>query len=218
MNDVSRRNFNRGVAWSVPVIAVAATAPAFAASQQSTNNSINGWVQVTDEKRDRNREGRIRFNSNVNGTIDGLPYGLYLLNTQPNDIFGPARIEIDVLGNITGNIFGDPGDGWPVPIRVGTIVRNDDGVNRTYTRYRFAYNGTYTRRSDGRVWLSNFDVTTSWYDLPSQGGITYWMRRFVTINGEERKFERRNGDLGFIEYDGQISARRAARTGIVGAV
>lgn len=216
--NVDRRTITRTVAWSVPVVTMAAAAPVFATSQPSKNNSINGWVQVTDEKRDRNREGRIRFNSDVNGTIDGLPYGLYLLDTNINDSFGPARIEIDILGNVPGNIFGDPGDGWPVPTRLGTRVRNDDGVNRTYTRYSFPYSGTYTRRSDDRVWLADFDVTTSWYDLPNQGGITYWFRRFVTINGVERAFERRNGDLGFIEYDGQISARRAARTGIVGAV
>ena len=210
--DVTRRTLVRHAAWSAPVVAMAAAAPAFAASQQSTNNSINGWVQVTDEKRNNNREGRIRFNSDVSGTIDGLPYGLYLLNTMPNDVFGPARIEIDVLGNIAGNIFGAPGEGWPAATRIGTKVRNDDGTNRTYTRFSFPYGGLYTRRSDGRVWLGDFDVISSWYNLPNTGGITYWFRRFVTINGVERQFERRNGDLGFIEYDGSVSARSAAPT------
>lgn len=215
--DVTRRTFTRTVPWSVPVVAVAAKAPAFAASNPSENNSINGWVQVTDEKRNNNRQGRIRFNSDVAGSINGLPYGLYLLDTNVNDMFGPARIEIDVLGNIPGNIFGSAGAGWPAPTRVGAVQRNDPDGSRTYTRFSFPYGGTYTRRNDGRVWLLDFDVTTSWYDLPARGGITYWFRRFVTINGVERTFERRNGDLGFIEYSGQMSARRALSP-IVGAV
>lgn len=36
MTEINRRNIVRGAAWSIPVIAVAATAPAFAASQPIT--------------------------------------------------------------------------------------------------------------------------------------------------------------------------------------
>lgn len=228
MNDTlrpTRRNLVRGAAWSVPVIAVAAQAPAFAVSP-TLNNAINGWVTVSNPN-DGSSRANWSLNGNRNqGSYQGTPYGLYVLGTNAADVISAAAIELDIAGN--NNISWDPsGTSWDSVTRVGTIVRNEDGDGGLtapvrFTRYRFQYTGGYTSITSGgveRKWLDDFIVTSGNYDPPSyngsgdsnKGGLTIWMRRFVTVNGQQRFFERRQGDMGFLDYFGGGAGSAASR-------
>lgn len=221
MNELNRSTFIRGAAWSVPVVAMAAAAPAFAASP-SVNNSLFGWVSVDSNGDDWNLNG----NRNQ-GTYQGAPYGLYVLGTNAADTISNAFIELDIAGN--NNLsWPSAGTGWTGGSRQGTITRNEDGVGGltrpvTFTRYRFNYSGPFTSITSGgveRKWLNDFVVNSSDYNSPdyngntadNRGGETIWMRRFVTVNNQQRFFERRQGDMGFVDYYGgpAIAARSAA--------
>lgn len=220
MSDLTRRSVVRGAAWSVPVISVAATAPAFAVSP-TLNNSLFGWVSV-----DSNND-RWNLNGNRNqGTYQGAPYGLYVLGANAADVLTNAAIELDIAGD--NNITWNPtGTHWDTVARVGTIVRNEDGNNGLtapvrFTRYRFTYTGEFTSITSGgveRKWLTDFIVTSSTYTPPTysgnsdtkRGGETIWMRRFVTVNGIQRFFERRQGDMGFLDYYGGGPGAAASR-------
>lgn len=225
MTEINRRTIVRNVAWSVPVVSAVATVPAFAASP-SRNTSINGWVSVSSDN-------RWTLNGNRNqGFYQGTPYGLYVLGTNNSDVLSNAAIELDIAGN--NNISWNPsGSTWDNVVRVGTVVRNEDGSNGLtspvmFTRYRFSYSGGFTSITSGgveRKWLDDFIVTSGSYNPPAyngnttsnRGGETIWMRRFVTINGAQRFFERRQGDMGFLDYNGQAAFRSAAGsvTGVV---
>ena len=228
MNDMNRRTVLRTGAWSVPVIAAVATAPAFAASP-TLNNSIFGWVTVDSNGNDWNLNG----NRNQ-GSYQGNPYGLYVLGTNAVDVLSNAAIELDIAGN--NNIsWPSAGAGWSAGIRKGTIVRNEDGANGLtapvrFTRYRFEYTGPFTSITSGgveRKWLNDFVVNSGDYTSPAyngnndsnRGGETIWMRRFVTVNGAQRFFERRQGDMGFLDYygggPGGVASRMAAGSRMV---
>lgn len=203
----SRRAVTLAAGWAAPTIVMAAKAPAFAASP-SLNNALQGYVSVGT---DYNKQGRVQATfdgDRSQGTVNGIPYGLYVdIEDGGTATYSDAFIEIDMLGNFAAgtdnsqlSYSGMPAS-WSSVSRTGTVTRNDDGTNRTYTRFRFSYSGTFTREGD-RTWLQDFYARTNYHNEPNAGGTTYWFRRFVKVNGQQRFFERRNGDLGFIDYYG----------------
>jgi hypothetical protein len=212
----TRRTLLRTAAWTTPVIGIAATAPAFAASLRK-DPGINGWVNVqygTDNGFDA------RFDSDPDGqdpsTPDGAPFGLYVYDATT---YTDARITLWFRGavrdgftengtstNVANN--GGHGNGWGNPTNVGTQVK-PDGL--TYTGYRFLYTGTYTLGLDSRVYLQDFDVTAR---NVNSGDATFWVERSIKVDGVVQAFQRRNGERGPVG-DGFPSARRAATAGVL---
>lgn len=197
--DITRRAIAKA-AWTAPVIAVATQAPAYVASPSTNNSSINGYMEVNTQKRDGN--ARISFDSSVSGSVNGIPYGLFLLSTSAADVITNMYVEFDILGANIPDIFGQASDtNWLNGQRLGNIVQKD---GLTYTRYRLEYTGGLTDQSNpARRELDDLVITTDWYNPPVGTNVTYWVRRFVTINGQQRFFQRRNGDNGFIDYAGE---------------
>lgn len=214
MSDLTRRSVVRGAAWSVPVIAVAATAPAFAASLRK-DPGINGWVLISTTDRDRNSYD-LRFDSDVAGTgPDGAPYGLYIYDPNRtgnvlNDVYTNAsitlwiRTDTDLTPANNGWSRAGSGAGWQAPTDAGLQTKPD---NFQYRGYRFAYTGSYTLvAAEERVYLQDFVATSN--NIQGQDA-TYWIERRITVNGAERTFQRRNGDRGPIGNGFPGSQRRA---------
>lgn len=209
--DISRRKLVHGIAWSVPVVSIAAAAPAFAASQRN-DPGINGWVQVSTT--DRETQGtdtyRLRFNSNVNGAgPDGQPFGLFTKNPT---VEGQPPVVVDSISNAAitlwirtdddttpSNGWSNPGPGWSNAVPGALSNALGLGDTQQYRAYRFNYTGPFTLVNDGtsqnpiyRVYLNDFDTTA----VINSSDATYWVERTITINGQVLSFRRRNGDDG----------------------
>lgn len=210
----TRRTVVRGVAWTAPVIAVSAVAPAFAASLRK-DPGINGWVQVsygTDLGFDA------QFDSTPSGVgPDGAPFGLYLydVNTGPGgsilDTVTNAAMTIWLRAEVRDGWSNNSGHGsrWGAMQNVGTSTLPDGLV---YRGYRSTYNGSvpgsgFTLGADGRLYLQDFNRTAR--DVRSSDA-TFWVERTVTVNGEVQSFRRRNGERGPLGEGFPAAGRRAA--------
>lgn len=237
MSEISRRQLNRGLVWSVPVVAMAATAPAFAASQRN-DPGINGWVQIsTTERETRGQDTyRLRINSNVPGPgPDGAPYGLYTRNptvssTTPRSIIDTIDMAALTIwlrtdqDNTPSNGWSNPGVGWGNATLGTTSSALGLGDTQSYRAYRFDYNGPFTLVNDGtianpsyRAVLNNFDAAT----YVNGADATYWVERTIRINGEVLSFRRRNGDDGALGDGfpgGGLNMRVAPKTDLVDSV
>lgn len=205
---VSRRTLVQGAAWSVPVVAVAAQAPAAAATLRM-DPGINGWVGVTQGGSGCSRS--LRFDSTLPGTgPDGAPYGLYIYDTEPGDEIDGASMTLWVeqaQSNITWATGNGHSNCWSGPTNVGTMVK-PDGL--TYEGYRWNYvcpinpENETCNDPDGvcRLYLQDFHVLASrietrggppWYSCRTPN---YWVERRIVINGVPLSFQRRNGRDG----------------------
>lgn len=204
----SRRTLVRGAAWSVPVVAVATAAPAMAATLRM-DPGINGWVLNTASPSGCNHS--LTVDSNRPGTgPDGAPFGLYIYDTNDDDVITNATMTYWIEGTHTGvtwSTLTGHSPCWSYQGSVGTEVK-PDGI--TYTGYRWNYTCAIdptdrTLGSDGveRVFLGHFRVRSSNFSTPGRCGTapTYWTQRAITIttveNGTEIfTFQRRNGRRG----------------------
>lgn len=215
MEDTTRRTFVRGVAWGVPVIAVASTAPAFAASLRK-DPGINGWVLISTTDRDSNSYD-LTFDSTVNGNgPDGAPYGLYIYDPNRvgntlNDTYTNAsmtlwiRTDRDTTPANGGWSRNGSGAGWQAPTDAG-LATKPDGFQ--YRGYRFGYTGGFTLvAAEERVYLQDFKAYSN--NINSSDA-TYWIERQITVNGTPQTFQRRNGDRGPLGGGFPSSQRRAA--------
>lgn len=215
MSNFTRRSLVRSAAWSVPVISVAAAAPAFAASLRK-DPGINGWVLISTTDRDQDSYD-LRFDSDEPGTgPDGAPFGLYVYDPNRtgsviNDVYTNAsitlwiRTDLDRTPANNGWNRAGSGAGWQAPVDAG-VQTKPDGLE--YRGYRFAYNGSYTLVSaEERVYLEDFVATSN--NIASRDA-TYWIERQITVNGTAQTFQRRNGDRGPLGSGFPSSLRRAA--------
>ncbi len=135
---------------------------------------------------------------------DGAPFGLYVYDSETTDIITNARLVYWIIGspeNLTWTSLPGHSNCWSSPF-TGTLAQKSDGLY--YTPYTFTYTCPIDPTqavidSDGvkRLYLGDFHVRASFRQLGSLcDNVTYWTQRFITINGEEFTFERRNGVLG----------------------
>lgn len=198
---ISRRTLAKGAAWSLPAIALATAAPAYAASLRK-DPGINGWVLNSAEPRMGNCRWRLTVNSDPSpapSTPDGAPFGLYLYDIEPGDIITDAKITYWIIGDQEATWTNQSGHGsnWSGPVR-GTPQTKADGI--LYTPYVWTYTQSPippTVSPDGRVWLQHFHVRASFTQPNNRcNNVTYWTQRHITVNDEVLTFERRNGTLG----------------------
>lgn len=204
---VSRRTLTRGAAWAAPVMVVAGAAPAYAASLRK-DPGINGWVMNTPTDLTGSCRWSLRVDSTpspAGATPDGAPFGLYVYDTMPTDVLTQARITYWIIGNQTATWVANAQHSscWSSPVRGTPSVKSD---GQTYTPYTFTYTcainaAATTTGPDGvaRLFLGGFD-TTATFTQPAAlcSDVTYWTQRFITINGVQYTFERRNGTRGAI--------------------
>lgn len=204
---VSRRTLTRGAAWAAPVMVVAAAAPAYAASLRK-DPGINGWVLNTPTDLTGSCRWSLRVDSTpspAGATPDGAPFGLYVYDTLPSDVLTQARITYWIIGNQTATWAANAQHSscWSNPVRGTPSVKSD---GQTYTPYTFTYAcainaAATTTGPDGvaRLFLGGFDTTATFTQPASLcNDVTYWTQRFITINGVQYTFERRNGTRGAI--------------------
>lgn len=215
MNTPSRRTVLTTAAWTVPAITLASAAPAFATSTDPRKDpGINGWVLVNygtaygfDATFDSDPAG------NDPATPDGAPFGLYIYDTLPGDLFSATSITLWFRGKVgswsngprnSNSNGGGHGRGWSSPVSVGTQTK-PDGLQ--YHGYRFDYTGSYVL-SGGLMWLQDMEVTAK---RVGSDDATFWVERNIAINGEMNAFQRRNGERGSMG-DGFPSASSRARS------
>lgn len=169
-------------------------------------------------------------------TPDGAPFGLYLYDTQPGDLFSAASITLWFRAKVDSWTYGSRstvpnagghGDGWNrrnwlgrvAPTYVGTETKPDGVV---YHGYQFEYEGTFSNlgATDGLVWLQDFEATAT--RVPHDDA-TFWVERRIAINGEVHAFQRRNGErgsmgVGFPASRARMSASSADSTSTSNAV
>lgn len=195
---VGRRTIAKGMAWSVPAIAVAAPAPAAAASLQIVPG-INGWNQHY-YTGDRSCNHQIRVDSlpsEGGSTPDGAPWGLYIYDViSGTTTITNARITYWIRGNT--NVSWATQDGhsscWGSPVQ-GTSQTKDDG--QTYTPYTWTYGCPINSGSvspDGRLYLQRFHMRAR-FSLADRicNEVCFWAQRHVTVDGAVQTFERKRG-------------------------
>lgn len=199
---ISRRTLTAGVAWSVPTIAVAGAAPAIASSLRK-DPGINGWVNNSP----RSRGGcswTLEVDSTASGTgPDGAPFGLYVYDVEDDMAIENPKLVYWIIGDqsATWTTLAGHSSCWNGPTR-GTPQTKAD--NLVYTPYTWEYTcdidpSTRQLDDDGveRLYLGDFHVRASFTQPRDRcNNVTYWTQRFITIDGEEKTFERRNGSLG----------------------
>ena len=179
---------------------MASAAPAFATSIPTRKDpGINGWVQVNYGTGNR---FSATFDSDPAGvdpsTPDGAPFGLYIYDTLPEDLFSAGSITLWFRGAVSSWTYGPRsnatnggghGRGWSAPISVGT-QRKPDGLD--YRGYRFDYTGPFVL-SGGLNWLKDFEATAN---RVNSSDATFWVERRIAINGQMNTLQRRNGARG----------------------
>ncbi len=214
---VSRRTLAAGAAWAVPVVTVAAAAPAQAASLVK-NPGVNGWVQNTTTN-ERNCGHTLEVDSTVSGFgPDGAPFGLYIYDVEPANTFSAAKLTYWIIGaqasGATWSTMSGHSSCWVGPVK-GAPSTQPDGL--TYTPYTWTYNTTTcpilasdykVDPKDGvkRLYLGHFHVKAT-FTQPAGvlcQDVTYWTQRFITIDPDGagpqlpsvKCFQRRNGTRG----------------------
>lgn len=207
---LTRRSLVKGAAWAVPVVAVAAAAPA-AAVTIVKDPGINGWVTTNTEGGwFNNCRKTVTVNSQSSGTgPDGAPFGLYIydVNVSPNpDVITNAEMIYWIPSNLTGtpswSTLSGHSNCWSGPTDLGNHVK-PDGI--TYRGYKWTYTCSIdpndaVEGSDGesRLFLGNFHVQGSYRLSGNCWTYNYWAERRVTINGDVNCFQRRAGSSASI--------------------
>ena len=226
----SRRAVATGLAWSVPAVAMVSAAPSFAASLRK-DPGINGWVQVTRRGTSTNCTSNYSLDvtsapSGGGVTPDGAPWGLYLYDVSKDASYSGAKLVYWVRGDhvaqntITWQAATGHSTKWSGPVTGAPQTKADGAV---YTPYTWTYTGTIDPKnvkSDGRLYLETFHVTTnSFSQLEGRRCVPldYWAYREIVVdpdgpNGprspQTLHFERRAGMSGPYVAGGQ--ARMAA--------
>lgn len=208
---INRRNVAKGMAWSVPALAVSVPAPAAAASLRK-DPGINGWVLNSPRSRGLCSYDLTVSSRETQSTPDGAPFGLYIYDVEDPNTFSDARMVYWIIGNQNATVSALNGHSncWQYAGR-GAPQAKADGL--TYTPYTFNYTCPITSTdrvldSDGveRLYLEHFRVQFSFTQPWDHcNDVTYWTQRFITIDRdgptgpeapEVHTFERRNGTRG----------------------
>lgn len=220
---IARRTLAKGAAWAVPAVAMAAAAPAQAASLVKYPG-INGWVNnitrsgsVTGTTCDYTLE--VDSTPGGTNTPDGAPFGLYIYDVESPNTFSDAKLTYWIIGaqatGATWATLSGHSPCWGTPVK-GTASTQPDGL--IYTPYTWTYDTTtcpilssqyVTDPADGvkRLYLGDFHVRATFTQPAGRfcNNVTFWTQRFITIDrdgaGSEpasvKCFQRRNGTLGF---------------------
>lgn len=228
-----RRAVATGLAWSVPAVAMVSAAPSFAVSLRK-DPGINGWVQVA-------RSGSVGCASDYSievtsapagggRTPDGAPWGLYLYDVSPQGVYTNAKLVYWVRGDhvkqnrITWQTATGHSSKWSGPV-TGAAQKKADGF--VYTPYTWTYTGTINPanvKSDGRLYLETFHVTSSSFSQIEGGRcvpLDYWAYREIVVDPDGSgpqpsttlHFERRAGMSGAYVSGGQARMAATSATG-----
>lgn len=173
---VSRRTIIQGAAWTIPVIAVAAAAPSFAATGTPRTYGIEssfgiGWYATT---QGQTQNGALQYDSDSPGKYHRIT------GTQPGDVITDVYIEVLIS------------TGWPAP-SFSTLP----GSNPLWTSLVSTNTTTVVNGVTYRVYRSNFvgpivatapstsiPVDFYWRSAsPFYAGQSAITRRFATVNG-----------------------------------
>ena len=225
---LSRRAVTRGALWAAPTLVVTSAAPAMAASLRK-DPGINGWVRASWGSElvgwwpNRYRRYTLTVNSTVSGvqTPDGAPFGLYLYDTDPADVYTDATFTYwinDTQASIQWTAQSGHSSLWSGPVS-GPSETKPDG--HSYTPYTWTYNGTIDPSNpdgNGRVWLGHFNVQAviRQQNSNSSADLTFWAERSITQvrDGVENEltFQRRAGKRGTYTAPGISSAGTASKS------
>ena len=168
----TRRSVLGTAAWTAPVIAFAAAAPAFAAS---TKRGLNGWVEV--------QWGDSRITLDGRGTYPNR--GLWVSGTKVGDTITNVSIvfyfaDTDLVTWETRT--GDSG-AWTVPVNVGLSTISGTTVRGYSTSYTLPITATapITQLNNNLVFRTTSNAVA---------GSSVWARRSVTVNGNVISFLR----------------------------
>lgn len=206
---ISRRTLAAGAAWAAPAVAMAAAAPAFAASLIKYPG-INGWVMNTT----RRTPTRCRYTLEVDSTLsgngsDGAPYGLYLYDMVPGTTVSGAQLVYWIIGNQSATWVNLTGHSpcWGTPVR-GTPVTKSDGL--LYTPYTWTYICPIIVPDNPpqRLFLGDFHVRAAFTQPEGRCyNVTFWTQRIISIDtpndglpAQRYCYERRNGTEGAVPY------------------
>lgn len=194
---VSRRTVVKGAAWAAPVVAMASAAPAFAASYDPPNYSINGWVNVGwDPSRcsgwpQRPRTTTVSFSSDRTNTGGQYQYGLYVLDAEGKSITNSSvTYWIEATDTLAAtSVWVKSSQGWSKDSGNPLSWTYDE---KTYWGYRFNYSGPITKIGN-RWYLNDIDASVTFgfrTDAPCPTRINQWIQRDVTVDGEHLMFSR----------------------------
>lgn len=228
---VRRRTIAKGMAWSVPAIAVAAPARAAAASIRK-DPGINGWMQASYP-----RNGcTYTWDTTSNGTgstPDGVPWGLFVYDVEDDNVITNATLTFWFIGtqsSISWSTRTGHNNCWSTPVPVGTEVKPD---GYSYSGYRSTWSATgacannldpanRVTGADGleRLFLGHFAMRavitqTGDYCGSNRHNLTWWGQRSITIDPDGpgslppvvHTFQRRAGTMG--AYTGALSQQRS---------
>ncbi len=182
-NPLSRRTLALGAAWTVPAIALAAAAPAVAASTPHPPG-LNGWVTIEKDCRPLSLDIDGRGTFTGGGTSD-RGFWVFTTNstTPPTGAYLVFYIPTSSLtwtwAAAAGNV------GWSVPVMTtdNTIAPPIAG----YTRYVTYYTWTWTYNSTHQAWVADghLHVTATASSSPRQcPSISLYTYRSVTYDGQ----------------------------------
>lgn len=193
-NDPSRRTLVKGAAWSVPVVAVGAAAPAMAASPV---RGIDGWVEM--------QHSRPWWGCDTSLTMDGTGSypnrGLWVTDTRTWDTITDAFIDFSVsasIGQLTWSKVGSGTTCWSTPV----WDRTDSISGESVHVYRTAYTCSITAATP-RTLLDNrnFHYRANFYSCATY---RIWAYRHVIVNNEVLAFRR-----GPIQFPNSSSNQQA---------
>lgn len=175
---LSRRTLVRTAAWAVPAIAVAAPAPAMAASNDVPPNGLDGWVLFS-------------VGSGGGGTsvvdVTGIGSGLGLWVTETTALQTISQISVVFLINRAGLTWsaasGNAGT-WSAPAADGSESINPGSGVQTFHRYRMNYVGPPSLpflASNGQTNINNALHFVTPDNVPNNTTIYIYARRYVTI-------------------------------------
>jgi len=232
---VGRRTIAKGMAWSVPAIAVAAPARAAAASIRK-DPGINGWMQASYPRSDCTYTWDTTSNG-TGSTPDGVPWGLFVYDVENDNVITNATLTFWFIGNqssISWTTRTGHNNCWSTPVSVGTEVKPD---GYSYSGYRSTWSAAgacannlnpanRVLGSDGieRLFLGHFAMRavitqTGDYCGFNRHNLTWWGQRSITIDPDGpgslppvvHTFQRRAGTWG--AYTGpSLSSRSTVST------
>ena len=181
---LTRRTLARTAAWTTPVIAMGAAAPAVAASAAP---GLQGYVTVAKQC------AGTTMTLTINGTGTYPDKGLWVFNAQPSSLSNAAITFYypSSLGTISWSAAAG-NSGWSTPT-VDSTAPQISG----FTAYTTKYTGSWTYVSTSAPPYSfangqpNFTATvTATTARCSDGGVSVYARRTVDVDGTTIAFQR----------------------------
>lgn len=173
---VSRRHLVAGAAWSVPAVAIAGAAPAFAISARP--KGLNGWVTL--QAGNCSNGGRrvvIDGRGNFTGGGDN-DRGIWVFIDDPAATLTNAHIIFYFpTSDLTFDRDGGSSNGWSLLSRSAA----DDRTAAPRYAYKTTYSGSWTYNSTHNALVANDDPYFRSSSSLNCGSITVRARRTVTV-------------------------------------